>query len=163
MPVRSGAGQGVDSRLWYNNGMNTRICPMCQKEFASKRSNKICFSRECQRLAYSLGVNYSPTKKPTPTKRFVMKSNGRFGLRYKRGKGWGTQARKCRERDSYTCQQCGKTKSENPRELFDVHHIVPFRKFNGDCETANKLENLVYLCRPCHTQAEKEIRLKHPF
>lgn len=148
MPVRSGAGQGVDSRLWYNNRMNTRICPICQREFTSKRSNKICFARECQRIAYS------------QTFCLIKVSETRTNKAYRLyGKDWITQSRQCRDRDNYTCQRCGKMKANNPKDMFDVHHIVPFRKFNGDYKKANQLENLIYLCRICHKQAEREIRL----
>ncbi|WP_431731888.1 HNH endonuclease [Bacillus timonensis] len=32
-----------------------------------------------------------------------------------------------------------------------MHHIIPFREFDGDWKSANKLSNLVSLCEyPCH-------------
>lgn len=39
-----------------------------------------------------------------------------------------------------------------------VHHVRPLRCFNGDTMAANQPENLVTLCRPCHVQADNEIR-----
>lgn len=64
------------------------------------------------------------------------------------GPNWKEQRRKARDRDDHTCQSCGMTKEEMGREP-DVHHIRPFRKFESH-ERANRLENLVCLCRECH-------------
>jgi 5-methylcytosine-specific restriction endonuclease McrA len=37
------------------------------------------------------------------------------------------------------------------RKELSVHHIIPFRSFNGDWERANELPNLICLCEyPCH-------------
>ena len=52
----------------------------------------------------------------------------------------GTLRREIRERDSYTCQLCGKLQDNI---AFDVHHIDYNKKH---CER----ENLVTLCRHCH-------------
>ncbi len=66
------------------------------------------------------------------------------------GPNWREQRRKTRRRDNYTCQDCGKTETENSRQL-SVHHIIPFREFNGDWKKANTLANLISLCEyPCH-------------
>lgn len=63
----------------------------------------------------------------------------------RRGPNWQSQKRRTRQRDGYTCQDCGKPKS------YDVHHIIPFRKFGIDkYRKANQLSNLVTLCRKCH-------------
>lgn len=72
------------------------------------------------------------------------------------GPNWLSQRKKVRERDNYTCQDCGLTEKEYGREL-SVHHIIPFREFNGDWEEANKLKNLVSLCEhPCHRNRHKK-------
>lgn len=66
------------------------------------------------------------------------------------GPNWISQRRRTRQRDNYTCQDCGKTEKEYGQEL-SVHHIIPFRNFNGDWKKANKLNNLISLCEhPCH-------------
>lgn len=66
------------------------------------------------------------------------------------GPNWLEQRRKARKRDNYTCQDCGVLEKDYPKEL-SVHHIIPFRNFNGDWERANELSNLVTLCEyPCH-------------
>lgn len=51
-----------------------------------------------------------------------------------------------RGRDNYTCQECGFTQKQLRRKL-DVHHI-DFNKKN------NNPNNLISLCRSCHTQTE---------
>jgi len=56
-----------------------------------------------------------------------------------------------RERDNYTCQECGATTNlTNDREL-DVHH-KDSNRFN------NQLSNLTTLCRSCHKLIEANIR-----
>jgi uncharacterized Zn-finger protein len=77
------------------------------------------------------------------------------------GPNWRSQRRKARERDNFTCQDCGITEEEYGQEL-SVHHIIPFRAFNGDWEKANDLSNLITLCEhPCHRKRHsKETWLK---
>ncbi|ANB55778.1 HNH endonuclease family protein [Anoxybacillus sp. B7M1] len=77
------------------------------------------------------------------------------------GPNWRIQRRKARERDNFTCQDCGITEAEYGQEL-SVHHIIPFRAFNGDWKRANDLSNLITLCEhPCHRKRHsKEFWLK---
>jgi hypothetical protein len=66
------------------------------------------------------------------------------------GPNWRIQRQKARERDNYTCQDCGITEEPLGHEL-SVHHIKLFRDFNGDWKSANELSNLLSLCEhPCH-------------
>ncbi|NVM57405.1 MAG: HNH endonuclease [Desulfobacterales bacterium] len=66
------------------------------------------------------------------------------------GPNWEEQRRKALERDHHTCQLCGDP--EDGREL-DVHHIVPFREFGLErYEEANRLENLITICRSRHSK-----------
>lgn len=74
--------------------------------------------------------------------------NGQWCKR--KGPGWLNQRRKALRRDDHTCQICG-TK-ETDRGL-DVHHIIPFIRFENYIE-ANKIDNLVTLCRACHGKIE---------
>lgn len=75
------------------------------------------------------------------------------------GPNWTRQRDRVRERDDYECQACGVTENDLGKEL-DVHHITPFREFveegEADYEAANRLENLVSLCRDCHREYEGE-------
>ena len=68
------------------------------------------------------------------------------------GDNWKIQRRAAWKRDSYCCQRCGKTKKEIGRNP-DVHHIIRFKNFKDYLE-ANKLENLISLCHPCHLFVE---------
>lgn len=76
----------------------------------------------------------------------------RGGFDYYRGPNWHEQKRKARKRDK-VCQKCGKTREENIRAL-NVHHIIPFRFFNGNYIEANSLDNLITLCSSCHRETD---------
>lgn len=67
-------------------------------------------------------------------------------IQHYRGPNWHKQRKLARERDNHICKYCG-TK-ENGR-MHSVHHIIPFSEFD-DYKEANKLENLITLCQPCH-------------
>lgn len=75
-----------------------------------------------------------------------------------RGPNWDQQRRLARERDGHRCRHCGV--GERPNRAHDVHHLEPFRTFGyarGQNERyleANRLENLVTLCRSCHQRVE---------
>lgn len=68
------------------------------------------------------------------------------------GPNWLVQRRKALERDHYTCQKSGKTKSDlgkNP----DVHHKIPFRIFGlKNYKKANRLSNLITLSSSYHSK-----------
>lgn len=66
------------------------------------------------------------------------------------GANWYEQSRAARDRDGNTCQVCGH--SPGGKNL-DVHHIQPLRTFD-EPEQANRLGNLITLCRPCHRKWE---------
>ena len=80
------------------------------------------------------------------------------------GPDWQEQRAKTRERDGYRCAECGAAEARNRQH--DVHHRVPFRVFNyipglnrNDRE-ANRLDNLVLLCRRCHRRLEAGVRAR---
>ena len=80
------------------------------------------------------------------------------GRSEKYGPNWDEQAAKARERDGHKCQDCGAPQSDFDRAL-SVHHIMPRKKYtdengNYDYERGNRLENLVTLCRSCHSKWE---------
>ncbi|MBX3015289.1 MAG: DEAD/DEAH box helicase [Caldilineaceae bacterium] len=80
------------------------------------------------------------------------------------GPNWQEQRRRVRVRDHYRCTQCGAP--EPPGRQHDVHHLVPFRTFgyvpgfNDHYQAANRLENLVLVCRPCHRRLESGVRTR---
>lgn len=78
--------------------------------------------------------------------------NWRGGREPYYGPNWYKQRNKCLERDNHICQFCGA--KENGRK-HDIHHKIPFRIFGVKLyKEANDLENLITLCRSCHTQEE---------
>lgn len=87
-----------------------------------------------------------------------------FGVRLgggrRRGANWDLQVRKARERDQFTCQECGVTEEDLGRRLH-VHHRIPYRRFRSNVE-ANKLEHLVCLCPSCHQRQEAQLRRQLP-
>ncbi|QLG63079.1 HNH endonuclease [Halorarum salinum] len=68
------------------------------------------------------------------------------------GPNWNEQRREARERDDYGCQSCGMSNDEHRDEWGEdlhVHHITRFGAFDS-YQKANRLNNLVTLCRSCH-------------
>ena len=51
--------------------------------------------------------------------------------------------KKIRKRDNYRCQCCGK----KIRKKLEVHHIMPFAKYEG---LAKNSGNVISLCHKCH-------------
>ncbi len=72
------------------------------------------------------------------------------------GPNWPSQRNLARARDGYRCQLCA---TPETGRAHDVHHKIPFRTFATPRE-ANKLTNLVTLCRPCHGRAEMAVRMR---
>lgn len=72
------------------------------------------------------------------------------------GPNWKGNRKKALERDEYQCQVCEMTQKEHAAEYgqgLHVHHIIPQSNFD-DYEKQNGLENLVTLCRECHSKYE---------
>ena len=69
---------------------------------------------------------------------------------------YGTEWRKTRQdvlkRDGYVCQACGADENGLEHSL-EVHHIKPLRTFDA-VDGANKLNNLITLCKSCHRKWE---------
>lgn len=77
------------------------------------------------------------------------------------GPNWTRQRRKAIIRDQARCQRCGTTEAEYKQSvglLLDMHHIRNKREFveggEFDYEAANKVDNLISLCRSCHQKVE---------
>jgi len=63
--------------------------------------------------------------------------------------GWVSRRKEVRKNK---CQDCGMSNEEHLEEYsrkLEVHHITPRRKFD-DMEKADRDDNLVTLCIPCH-------------
>ncbi len=84
------------------------------------------------------------------------------------GPNWQAQRRRVRERDGYRCTECGapEPRGASARRQHDVHHLVPFRVFgyvpgvNEHDRQANRLSNLVLVCRACHQRLESGVRVR---
>ena len=80
------------------------------------------------------------------------------------GPNWEEQRQRVRTRDGYRCTQCGAL--EPPGRQHDVHHLIPFRVFgyapgvNEAYRDANRLSNLVLICRTCHQRLEAAVRVR---
>ena len=72
------------------------------------------------------------------------------------GRNWQVQRESARARDGYRCQVCGLPEQGRAH---DVHHKTPFRTFTS-YEQANRLENLITLCHPCHRRVETAVRVR---
>lgn len=137
-----GKANGIRGKVSYKKQIFVS-CNHCGKEFEKKPST-------CRKFNFCsiscMGNYYSKSKM------FSGENNGTWNggdISYY-GPNWLMQRRLARERDQFTCQDCGISEDEYGKEL-SVHHIIPFRKFNGDWEKANILSNLISLCEyPCH-------------
>jgi 5-methylcytosine-specific restriction endonuclease McrA len=108
------------------------VCVVCKKSFSTwTYRNQSCCSKQC---ASTLGVR-------------VIKSNAKYQSIY--GENWKEQKKLARKRDNHTCQWCG-TRGFIFGRCLDVHHIRQVNSFNGNWRKANKLSNLITLCRSCH-------------
>lgn len=80
------------------------------------------------------------------------------------GPEWQEQRARTRARDGYRCAECGAP--ERGSRQHDVHHRIPFRAFgyvpglNRNDREANRLGNLVLLCRRCHQRLEVGVRAR---
>jgi len=80
------------------------------------------------------------------------------------GSNWKDQREKALERDNYECQDCGMSRDEHYKKYnsgFDVHHKIPLRNIIDEnnptikqFEDAHSLDNLVTLCKSCHSKIE---------
>lgn len=131
------------SRSCYHKWLDKKVeieCKTCGKLFKVKKGRKdkakFC-SKECEGLA-KRGKN-SP---------FWKEHSG--GERYY-GPNWVEQRKKAMERDNFECQLCGEV------DKLVVHHKNPVRDFepNNVIKKANRLENLITLCRSCHQKIER--------
>lgn len=116
-----------------------RVCRHCGTGFAVTR--KGARRRFCMTACWYAYIREHPEEHP----------HWRGGVEPYYGPDWDEQARRARARDGHRCRDCGKRQK---RPLLDVHHLMPRRAFKGDYLVANRLENLVTLCKACHARRE---------
>lgn len=120
-------------------------CWQCEGPFEVPRKRTVAYRaavRFCGTACWYAFARLHPEETPS--------YRGGFEPYY--GPNWPEQARLARKRDGATCQDCGKHQT---RPALDVHHLVPRRAFSGDYVAANRLENLVSLCKSCHSAREQ--------
>lgn len=69
---------------------------------------------------------------------------------------WTAIKKAIKERANGVCEICSKT-----HKCMDVHHLIPVR-LGVDISIINHFDNLQYLCRPCHVEADKDLRGRYP-
>ena len=67
---------------------------------------------------------------------------------------WEFIKKQIKERAHDKCEICGHT-----HKRMDVHHLIPIRT-RLPIEIINHLDNLQYLCRHCHIEADRKLRGK---
>ena len=126
----------------------TKPCDYCGKAFTvhkffiENRNTRFC-SNECRGAQRSIDIRGPLNPHWT----------GGTAKAIDYGQNWPSQRRKAVRRDGHTCQVCGYRSGGDV--ILDVHHIRKVKEMNGDWESANKLPNLIALCRPCHALVEK--------
>ena len=141
---------GENASQW-NGGSVTTSCDWCGEKIektawkASQYDHTFC-DRKCQSNWCS--EEFSGNGNPSW-------SGGASGWY---GPSWKKQRRKAIQRDGERCALCGLSRSDH-YDVYDVdlhvHHKTPFKNFGiENHESANRLENLITVCRSCHDQIE---------
>lgn len=136
---------GEDATAW-KGGPDEKVCDFCNDTYSVKQSrsdeSKFC-SKGCMALWRS--ENWRGTNCP----------NWEGGHQKSYGPMWNSIREDVRDRDG-CCQLCGMTIEKHKNEYGrnpDVHHIKPIKSFDSFKE-ANKMSNLIMLCRDCHSKVE---------
>lgn len=146
----------VEHRIKYT-GASPRFCSRKCSNAARRNEPQAC--EECGAAFYAQPsrrrARYcsSACRHAGHSKRMTALANGwapPAGSEY--GPNWYRQARLARQRDNHTCQTCG---ARRQGRQFPVHHLRHHNAFDGDWETANRLENLITLCERCHRATER--------
>lgn len=146
----------------------SKLCAACGERFKFSRSSKRSHcSRRCRASAHRVRVScvmcHNPFEVPKAlsvgprARKFCsMSCRGKAMIvsnpaPKRRGVNWKSARRKCIVIHGGCCVVCSKQASH-------VHHIIPFRDFNGDYMRANAQTNLALLCGRCHVIAERRLR-----
>jgi 5-methylcytosine-specific restriction endonuclease McrA/ribosomal protein S27E len=118
-------------------------CLYCNAEIIKEqnRIDRVKYGAFCNHDCFNLWRSANMTGEKSPAWK------GGKTLNYVGG-GWKLARRAARERDKNTCRCCLRRQLPTER-AFDVHHVKPYEQFADPWE-ANKLDNLLTLCRSCH-------------
>jgi len=145
----------AEEHNWYEGGPVNVECAWCGTEMDRKR----CLLERSERFYCSTDCEANWKSENQGAYRWDNSKDSYNGDYY--GANWERQREKRLMVDDYKCVICGM--SEEEHKEFDrglsVHHITPideFRQENNyvDGEKANRLDNLVTLCRKCHKRWE---------
>lgn len=150
-------------------------CVNCECVFSAikwfkgrKKATRVSGSKTCGAECHNLWIRNDPERKKKISIAFQGDKHPNWqggpadgrGRAY-RGAGWTRIRKQIRERDKYTCQDCGISEKDHGRNL-EVHHRIPFGQFCGNNSAANKPSNLTALCKSCHTTADWKWRKDNP-
>jgi len=68
---------------------------------------------------------------------------------------WRTISNNCVKAANNTCSKCGNV---FPRKELHVHHLAPLGRDVDRFHSDHDVQNLVVLCRTCHTHAHLDLR-----
>ena len=135
------------------------LCRPCFAHSKAKRTDRIC--RQCQR-PFSIPSWKIPQGKGTFCSRNCVNAyqrtlTGTKSVRWnggkdrRRGVGWRTARQWALVRANERCERC-----DAPKKYGDlgVHHIKPYQFCKSDME-ANAPNNLLVLCRSCHSKIHR--------
>lgn len=132
--------KGKESHRWNSKEVD---CEYCGEKFERQLNQlKTRGKRFCSHICYSHWMSENQKGENS--------YSWRGGVKTYRGDNWEEVSNYIRKRDGFTCKECGK--KTNGVQL-DVHHKIPFRFFDNP-EKANHEDNLVTLCRSCHSKQE---------
>lgn len=133
-----------------NWGPATVECEYCGEEFERYNYRREGEREFCNHECYGKWISENRVGENHP--------NWKGGAIDFYGESWTKQRRRALERDEYLCRVCGISSDEHRRQsgqTLDVHHITPFRDYGvEDHIEANRLDNLITLCRSCHQKVE---------
>lgn len=136
-----------NSAYQHKQGSTELMCEQCGKPYwTSNAQIRLRESRFCSKKCKNdwTSKNYRGENNPN--------WNGGCIVHWY-GRNWRRQREKAIKRDNATCQACGYVMGSGDTR-FEVHHIKRFIEFDGDWKKANRLTNLICLCKDCHAAVE---------
>lgn len=144
--LQSGQITGENNPQWSGGDVKLE-CTVCGSEYTARQSNSDT-SKYCSVDCKSEWESEHHSGSDSPRWK---------GGAHDYGPNWFEQRDRALKRDNHQCQACSVTEKEHldeHGEELHVHHIIPARNFGDDFERMNALENLVTLCRNCHSKWE---------
>lgn len=117
-----------------------RTCEHCGREYTRTGHNQHSGLHYCSTECWYEAVRNNPELSPT--------YKGGYEPYY--GPNWPRQRQLALERDRHRCQSC--SRAETADEPLEVHHIKRMKDFAREWQEANRLANLVSLCKSCHAR-----------